>query len=193
MRAILFTALAIAGLVFPAVANQKTSAYTTLDLDRCRTEPPAADDPLQGGVWWCDGYGGIAVRVAEGDLRYFVSYGDNAAAELAASETLPAFNTIHTTLEWRLEYGNDDGAWHPLATILRFFTETGDGQKADPFLVITRLGGPGQVCHVGYVNARLNPDANRLARQIADEASPGFTCGADNPLYYGLSGDDARE
>jgi hypothetical protein len=191
MRAMLFTALTLCGLAV-AAAGEMSSAYTALDIDLCRMEPPPADDPLQSGYWWCEGYAGMPVYVAEGDLRYFVSYGDNARLEPAASQTLSPFNTIHTTLEWRLETG-DDGDARPVATILRFLTETGDGRPADAFLVITRLGGPGQVCHVGYVNARLNPDANAIARDVADNAAADFRCGTDNPLSYGLVGDDARE
>jgi hypothetical protein len=44
--------------------------------------------------------------------------------------------------------------------------------------VVTRLG-PGGVCHVGYVNARANPDANELARELADEKARTFKCGVD--------------
>jgi hypothetical protein len=41
------------------------------------------------------------VRVAEGDLRIFVSYGPKAETQTAAYETIPQFNTISETLEWR--------------------------------------------------------------------------------------------
>jgi len=179
------------GLAVPAVAAENASAYTKIILDQCQEQPTDPEDPLQSGVWWCEGYDGIPVRVAEGDLRFLVSYGADAANEIAAGQTLPAFNTIGDTLEWRLARGSG-GALRPFATILRFFTDSGDGQKGQ-YLVVTKLGGPGQVCHVGYVNALLNPDANVVARQVADNAAPDFVCGKDNALTYGLTGDDARE
>jgi hypothetical protein len=75
----------------------------------------------------------MPVRVAEGDLRFLVSYGANAAGEIAAGQTVPQFNTINETLEWRL-----DGAGRAFATILRFFTD-GEGEK-EQILVVTRLG-----------------------------------------------------
>jgi len=186
----LIAVLLVAG---PAAANEKNSVYTSLDLDACRQEPLNADDPVDGGTWWCDGYEGMPVRVSEGDLRFFVSYGEAAAGEIAATQTLPAFNTINKTLEWRLELGRDDGRWHAFATILRFFTDAGEGAARAQFLVITKLGGPGQICHIGTVNALLNPDANVLARRVADEAASGYVCGVDGPLEFGLVGDDAQE
>ena len=84
-------------MVLPASAAENSSAYTRLILDQCRQEPVDPDDPLGGGVWWCEGYAGIPVRVAEGDARFLVSYGEAAAGERAASQTLPAFNTINET------------------------------------------------------------------------------------------------
>jgi hypothetical protein len=128
----------------------------------------------------------MPVRVAEGDLRFLISYGENAAEEVAAGETLPAFNTIGTTLEWRLERDRSNGSLHPIATILRYFTDSGTGENGQ-VLVVTKLGGPGQVCHIGYVDALLNPDANVMARQVAEQAAAGFVCGQDRPGSYGLA------
>ncbi|HMN84842.1 MAG TPA: hypothetical protein PKA74_02465 [Bauldia sp.] len=176
----------------PAAANE--SAYTTIDLAACREEAPDPDDPLQSGVWWCEGYGGMAVRVAEGDLRFMVSFGERAAEERAAEQTLPRFNTIGGTLEWRLKA--DGGQVRPIATILRYFTDAeAEGGPKGQFLMITRLGPPGSVCVVGYVDALVNKDANALAREVADNASEDFDCSREQPLQYGLIGgeDDAQE
>ncbi|SDB06740.1 hypothetical protein [Bauldia litoralis] len=181
----LFLAISLA-VAAPALA-ENSSTYTKLILDQCQQEPLDPEDELQGGVWWCEGYGGMPVRVAEGDLRFLVSYGANAAEELAASQTVPSFNTINETLEWRL-----DASGMPIATILRFFTDLVEGQKGQ-VLVITKLGPPGQICHVGYVDALLNPDANVVARDVADNAAPGFVCGEEIAPAFGLTGDDARE
>ncbi len=38
------------------------------------------------------------------------------------------------------------------------------------------------MCHVGYVDARANPDANELARKIADEHARAFKCGKDKRI-----------
>ena len=78
------------------------------------------------------------------------------------------------------------------ATILRWNTTTVDPdddfkQVAGQVLVVTRLG-PGGVCHVGYVDGRANPNANELARQIADDNARTFRCGKDKPLVLGAKG-----
>ena len=106
------------------------SAYTPLVLDKCgNVTPPDMEE--RGAVFRCEGYGGIAVRVAEGDLRMFVSYGDRAEDQTAASQTLPAFNATGETLEWRLEDGK------PFARILRYHRDS-DGLSRRSTLVITK-------------------------------------------------------
>lgn len=182
----------VVGVVSPLLAIEAAfaqgyeSAYTTLDLGQCQQQPLDPEDSVGGGVWWCQGYGGMPVRVAEGDLRYLVSFGANAATEPAAGQTLPQFNRIHTTLEWRLATNPADGRRYPIATILRYFTDSGTGREGQ-VLVVTKLGGPGQVCHVGYVDALLNPEANVLARQVAEAGAAQFVCGRHQPTYYGVA------
>ncbi len=189
VRTALGLSLILAVSAPPAQAENR-SAYTGLDLAQCREEAPDPDDPLQSGIWWCEGYGGMPVYVAESDLRFFVSYGERARDEPAAGTTLPPFNRAGDTIEWRLAA---DGT--PLATILRFYTAAGDGEPEGQVLVMTHLGGPGEVCHIGYINARVNPDANELAREVVDNATPSFDCARDRPLQFGLVGGDgdARE
>jgi len=166
------------GLASPAAAGTIESTYTPLDLDGCTniTPPDAPDD---SAVFRCEGLGGMAVRVAEGDLRMFVSYGPHAAEQTAARQTLPVFNMIGKTLEWRL----DDGA--PFATILRYRWDSDNGEGST--LVVTTLG-DADACHVAYVRATENPNANALAREVADSQARGFVCGRDKPRTYGADG-----
>jgi hypothetical protein len=169
----------------PALASGAfESAYTKLDLANCQQEPLDPDDPVAGGTWWCQGYGGIPVRVAEGDLRFLVSFSANAAQEPAAGQTLPAFNTIGTTLEWRLR--DEDGRMRPFATILRYTVDF-DGNEAQ-YLVVTRLDGD-TACHMAYVKAS-EPDHNALARQAADAYAPAFRCGVDEAFNVTSAGID---
>lgn len=183
MAKIRLTLAALVGIgIASAALADNSSVYTKLKLDQCRSEPPGAE-PADGGVWWCEGYAGIPVRVAEGDLRFLVSYGENAADEPAAGWTLPAFNTIGETLEWRLAEAN--GA--PIATILRFHTQDEAGNRRS-FLVVTRLGPPGTVCQIGTVDAVDNPDANEIARAVADYFADG-PCPEGEVPDYGVNGE----
>jgi hypothetical protein len=38
------------------------------------------------------------------------------------------------------------------------------------------------VCHIGYIDARANPNANELAREIADMHARSFRCATDKPI-----------
>ena len=71
---ILLVALAFTLFAWPSSATEIESVYTKLDLDQCKDVTPE-EIKDNGAVLICPGYGGIDVRVAEGDLRIFVSYG----------------------------------------------------------------------------------------------------------------------
>jgi hypothetical protein len=165
----------------PAAAQAVEYAYTQFDADKCRHT--RGRDVEDYGSWLCPGYEGIPVRLSAGDQRMYVSFGRNAAKEVAAGETFPGFNSAYKgTIEWRLER-RPDGSLRPFATILRWHvmtpedTERADGKSTGQTLAITRLG-PGGVCHVGYVDGRA-PNANERARKIADEHARTFKCGKD--------------
>lgn len=166
-------------LASPAQAGgHVTSAYTDLDLDTCLM---MESDDL-GAVWVCPGYRGYPLRVAEGDLRFFVSYGFGAAEERAAGQTPPPFNYLGQKIEWRLS-GEGGGAL-PFATIVRYFIDKGDtSEREGQVLAVTRLE-PGATCVVAYVDALANPDANELAREVADNDARDFDC-ADEPRTVG--------
>ncbi|MGE0562978.1 MAG: hypothetical protein AB7O50_00545 [Pseudolabrys sp.] len=186
-RSRIAAALAVAAtfVARPVAAEAIRSVYTALDLDKCRHRAGKAEEDY--GTWTCRGYAGIRVHVAAGDQRTYISFGRNAEKEPAAEQTLAAFNSEGKVIEWRLA-GEGENA-KPFATIIRWSTTVGD---QDPpvrgqVLVITRLG-PGGVCHVGYVDARVNPDANALAQKLADERARAFRCGTDKAMVEGKIG-----
>jgi hypothetical protein len=171
-------ALAIILATAPAAAQQIDSSYTDVDLDECTVV--SSDD--FGSTWACPGYKGIPVMIAEGDLRFFVSYGLRATEERAAEQTLPPFNHLGEKIEWRLS--NADGGWKPFATILRYFVQREDGGEEDgQILVVTKVE-PGATCHVAYIDALANQNANELAREAADDMASDFDC-ADEPEVVG--------
>jgi hypothetical protein len=160
----------------PAMAQPATSIYTDLDLALCTVMK--TDD--FGSTWACPGLKGIPVMVAEGDLRMFVSFGLTSTTEKAAAQTLPPFNRLGDAIEWRVDSAS--GQWLPYATILRYFTRRESGEPEGQVLVVTKLA-PGATCHIAFVDALANPDADALARQAADRAR-GFDC-ANEPEKVG--------
>lgn len=166
---------ALLGFIPTAQAANTMSVYTDFKLEDCLVLQ--ADD--FGASFACPGYMGYPLYVAEGDLRFFVSYGFGAKEERAASQTLPAFNTLHTTLEWRLT--NVTGDWKPFATILRWFTDSGDGETpVGETLIVTKIE-EGNTCHVAYVDAKTIKNANEVAQEWADKAAPDFDCATQEP------------
>ena len=184
MRAtVIFASLGLASVsVSAAAADQIASAYVKLDISRdCKHRPGVAVEDY--GDWRCKGYAGVPMWLGAGDQRMFVSFGPKAKDEPAAEETLAPFNDFYKgTVEWRLSDGK------PFATIMRWnyklAREIDKRTASGRVLVVTRLP-PGAVCHVGYVDALSNANANELAREIADKHARGFACGKDKPVILG--------
>ena len=170
--------------VAPAASEPVSRVYTQFDSDKCRhTRGRQVEDY---GSWRCSGHDGIGVYLSAGDQRMQVSFGSNAAREPAAGQTFPAFNNVYKgTIEWRLER-LPNGKLRAFATIVRWNVRMAGDERDSTgrVLVVTRLG-PRGVCHVGYVDARANPNANELAQKIADEQARTFKCGADKRVVRG--------
>ena len=148
------------------------SAYSDINLDQCLVLD--ADD--FGASWSCPGYKGYPLMVQEGDLRFSLSYGFNVDKNSAGFQTLPPFNRLGPKLEWRLS--NALGRWMPIATIVRYFTADPEtGEDSNQILVVSQIV-DGNSCHIAYVDALANPDANELAREAADKAGD-FDCAND--------------
>ena len=194
--AILASSLVLAQGIRPADPAEKTSAYSKLDFENgCAWDKPASPEEEQmGGSALCDGLPGYSVHFAEDDLRQFVAYGP-VDDPMMFPNGFSQWNSVHDTIEWRLGNGK------PYATIHRWFLDNVDPQTgaAEPsmrgqVLAISTVGDPDAPagrrvsCTVGYVDALANKDANVLARQIADEAARGFSCGTERPLFYGARG-----
>ncbi|HEY8124108.1 MAG TPA: hypothetical protein VIF88_01620 [Methylocystis sp.] len=174
--------LVVASGFAPAAAQDVSSAYTSLDVRRdCKHRPGKAVEDY--GDWRCKGYAGMPMWFGAGDQRMYVSFGSKAQDEPAATETLAPFNDFYKgVVEWRLANGE------PFATIMRWnvkrVADMENREVRGRALVVTRLP-PGAVCHVGYVDALTNPNANELAREIADKHARRFACGKDKPIVLG--------
>jgi hypothetical protein len=165
-------------------ANPVKSIYTTIELKTCKQVRRHRD----GGAWLCEGLAGLPVYVAEGDLRQFLSVGEDAQKRRAATQTLGAFNTIfekgsdRATVEWRFNRRGEKQI--PYAVIVRFHT-SGGGRKGD-VLVVSKVS-PTETCHVAYIDALANQDAITLARFVADNQAKTFDC-RNEPRAEGATG-----
>ncbi|MGY3034894.1 hypothetical protein ACVIIV_004064 [Bradyrhizobium sp. USDA 4354] len=172
-----------------AEAQSVGSTYTSTAPKDCR-QIGKSSAPDGSTTRVCPGKDGLLVLIAEDDLRETVSVGRNrkqAAEEPAAKVWFAPFNSAETTVEWRAA-----GA-KPFAIIQRWhIADNSDPDKqgrpnTKAMLVVTRLP-PGPVCHVAYVDAIANPNANELARKAADDLARGFACGKDEVKIIGTRG-----
>jgi hypothetical protein len=190
-------ALCCAGAVrAPAAAQAIGSAYTDYDTKLCTHKAGRGVEDY--GEWRCKGLDGMAVLVDAGDQRMTMSFGPRARDEPAAGQTLQGFNDVYKArIEWRFARAAG-GRIQPFAAIVRWSTVSPDESagKADTpgpktasgkVLVVTRLG-PRGVCHVGYVDALVNRNADALARKIADQHARPFRCDTDKPIIVGETG-----
>jgi hypothetical protein len=180
----------------PAAAQSIGSAYTDYDTKTCSHK--AGREVEDYGEWRCKGLNGMAVLVDAGDQRMTMSFGPRAKNEPAAGQTLQRFNDVYKArIEWRFARAAG-GRIQPFAAIVRWSTvlpdeSAGEADTPGPktasgkVLVVTRLG-PRGVCHVGYVDALANRNADALARKIADEHARPFRCDTDKPIIVGETG-----
>ena len=140
----------------PAAGQSLRSAYTMLDLRRCRTLEiiPEGESVRRR----CPGLAGIPLFVNEGDGRSEI----DAGIDDGRWESLPRFNTIGDRIEWRLAGGR------PFAIIYRLRLAATENAPAGSALIVEaigRRGAPG--CRIGVVEGALS-DANARARALAD-------------------------
>jgi hypothetical protein len=150
---------ALAAAVFagaaPAQPAGVTSAYTSLDLDRC--EVIDNGETPQSMEWRCGGHGGLALYVQNGDDRYDVDAGMQDEDALWAD----TFDYPGDTVEWRLKSGV------PFAIIYRLRSANPE-HPATSTLVVETIGKAGKGgCRVAKIDGAA-PEANLLARNAAD-------------------------
>ncbi|HEX2216019.1 MAG TPA: hypothetical protein VHG27_04900 [Xanthobacteraceae bacterium] len=183
---VLTAGVLLTGSSSPLVAQTFDSVYTDLNVEQCGHRP--GTQPEDHGYWRCNGYAGIPIRVAASDQRMYMSFGRKAADQPAAGQTFPSFNNVYKArIEWRRKKTGDNAT--PFAAIVRWNVKIDDDDRPSRgrVLVVTRLGE--RVCHVGYVDALANKDANAVARRLADEHAAHFDCGKDKRIVLGERGE----
>ena len=136
-----------------------TSAYTSLDLDKC-ARIDRGEEP-QSASWRCKGFAGVPLFVQNGDDRYDVDAGREDADELWADD----FDYPGATVEWRLARGK------PFAIIYRLNSANPEAPKWSRLMVET-IGRTAPGCRVASIDARAR-NANAEARRAADRVLSG--------------------
>ena len=152
-----------------AKQGRVTSAYTDLNLRRCRSLTYQQEG--ESASWRCPGYRGVPLFVLTGDGRYDIDAGrDN-----GTWESVPPFNDFGPRVEWRLRGGR------PFAIIYRLsLAQDENSEWSRSVLGVETVGGNRPGCLIAWVDA-ATPDANAVARREADQRGSSFRCGRDEP------------
>jgi hypothetical protein len=175
-------------LVIPSAAfAANTSVYTKYNLDKCPKLDVGNTEEGDSGSWLCKGYGNLKIYFAEGDLRDMVAFGKSPKDHCAAHQTFSGFNSVKSTIEWRLNKGK------PIAAIQRWTVsyDPEDSAKTKTWLVVTRIES-GNSCHMAVIEGAL-PNANIKAREIADSLAEKFECGVSSQTAITLPTTDKAQ
>lgn len=106
-------------------------------------------------------------------------------------QTIPPFNNLGPKFEWRAP--NRQGA-EPFATIVRYIYQkmAEDGSYSDGQVLVVSRFRDGDSCHVAYVDALANGNANVMAREVADKYATGGECPDGAVPVLGSGGDEFR-
>ena len=172
MRTSKFGFVAIIFLMVCAVraeAQDVTSVYTELDEKSCeKLEPDEANGVLYLGR--CEGAGGYALHIIEGDLRQQVEVisPDGEEHELRLWHHFPGFTAVGPRAEWRVK----DGV--PFALFFRYYVNNNpsDSDKYTRYLMVVKITET-----LACVTEIIGPskDQNEQARKAADRA-PNTPC-----------------
>lgn len=151
-------AIAAAAALVPSQLAAKpatvTSAYSKLDLDKCKLVE--TDEVGSFANYRCPGVAGVPLIVEVGDDRYDLDAGVPDRDELWGQ----TFDEPNPTVEWRLHRGR------PFALIYRL-TGTNPERPRTSRLLVETVGRPGKPgCRVAEI-AGATPNANQAARNAA--------------------------
>ncbi|MEQ9146423.1 MAG: hypothetical protein RLO08_18895 [Parvibaculaceae bacterium] len=200
--------LVLANATNASAASNYTSAYSDLDFDKCTV---VEEDSEFGFVRMkCPGAFGYDVHATEADLRLYLAYapegidpfavtepenGEEAeleeepAPEPSIGQTIAPFNTLGPKLEWRAPNTGSDA--EPFATIVRYTYQTmnDDGSFGEGQVLVVSRFRDGASCHVAYIDALANANANVMAREVADKYASGGSCPEGGVPVLGRGGE----
>lgn len=185
MRLFLAALFALSFLSAPLKAWESSPERARYDIKQdCALE----DSEQENALYYCKNPtgGNTDFYVEETDYGHRVVSGYISLYWMTRSEE--GFATRHELvpeIEWRP--ANSD----PFAAIQRVFvTNAQIAGQVDELLLISRVGpveGDGQGCILALVDVKANPDADGLARQVADSFSDPYkvNCETHVPDYHG--------
>lgn len=143
-------------------------------------------DPLESAAEEADAIVDVVETEPEEPVDVFVPVGVR-----PLGQTIPPFNNLGPKLEWRAP--QRAGA-EPFATIVRYTYQqmSEDGSYSNGQVLVVSRFRSGDSCHVAYVDALANANANEMAREVADKYATGGNCPDGAVPVIGRGGDEFR-
>jgi len=178
----------LAGLS-PAAAQDAgglTSAFSNIARPACHASGPRQPAEHETVTYRCRTSAGIEVAIAYLGTAVQVTF---STGDIAVRPQLGAGYDVGDRIEWRGR--RTAKGFVPQAGILRLLSRNDDG-KVVGVLAVVRVD-RGAVCPAGWVDVAANPDANVVARTLADQVAAGFRCGRDKPVVAGPDTDLVKD
>ena len=171
---VLTTGICLLALSQLAHADEISSVYTELNIDKDCTTFAINEEGGEFANLACNGYGGYPVLIYSADLRESIYYGFPKGGDLApAWESFAAFNSAGPKIEWRV--AKDGGRTIPFATIHRWsVSDPEDPDKMVEVLVVEKVSQLVEQdgCAVGLVRGDRQPQGQRDGAQNCRRAGP---------------------
>jgi len=143
-------------------------------------------DPLESAAEEADAIVDVVETEPEEPVDVFVPVGVR-----PLGQTIPPFNNLGPKLEWRAP--QRAGA-EPFATIVRYTYQqmSDNGSFSNGQVLVVSRFRSGESCHVAYIDALANANANVMAREVADKYATGGSCPDGAVPVLGRGGDEFR-
>lgn len=180
MKRMSLAAILASGLGLGAIAMAQDAVYTYTDeRGSCTGQELMSEDERPSYIQSCDGVGDWTWYSVSGEHGQSSRFSDRQGPDIRGQYGgyVGNFGQYHTVIEWRVSL-----AGTPYATIHRYISatfETGDAERQETLIVTAlRAGETPTSCHIGYVDASAVPNANAIAREMADRLAADFDCGS---------------
>ena len=172
-----------------SIAADPMSVYQKIDFEAdCNAEEIADGFGLELRCSVMQDYVSI---FSDEDARFATWFGLRDGFKRSSYATFQQFNDVNDIVEWRI-YNEE-----PVATILRWFVvhpnkhSNSKHRRDREILVVSKVATDASTasCWVGLIDASATPDANELARKVADNVVPMFDCDTEDAKYFGNEDD----
>jgi len=185
-------AIAVAGCAavaaLPSSAAGTSSVYSRAEGKTCRKAPDSVPEEHETVIERCPGVAGFTVITAYAGTSVRIAI-EFRGTEARDEWRLGTGYGVGSRIEWR--GSRDGGIFRPQSGIIRLLSRDDNG-KVVSVLAVFRVDGR-LACPAAWLDVAATPDANAVARRVADGEVVAFKCGSDKPRIVGQQTDLVKD